>query len=126
MRERALKLLLLSFTSVTTINPPEGSSGSGGVSSGVGVGVSSGGAILLAGGMDEKQVTGLHSNQCIEKRCLLNLSSFFFLFLHLTFPSLPPSFSDFPLLISLNIPLSSPASPISPTSPSHLHHPSLR
>ena len=57
MRERALKLLLLSFTSVTTIIPSEGNSNNGNVSVSGGSGSSSSGTILLAGGLDDKQVT---------------------------------------------------------------------
>ena len=81
MRERALKLLLLSFTAVTTAYPQEGGSSinsppgvninpggnnvpggnntPGGVNGGVsggGVSGGGGGTILLAGGLDEKQV----------------------------------------------------------------------
>ena len=56
VRERALKLLLLSFTAVTTLIPQEGG---GTIPPGVNItpwGVGGGGAMLLAGGLDEKQV----------------------------------------------------------------------
>ena len=69
MRERALKLLLLSFTSVTTIIPSEGNSNNGNVSvsgggSGSGSGSGSSGTILLAGGLDDKQVTAAQQHSC--------------------------------------------------------------